>query len=798
MNITEKILKYLLILSFFILVLVFLIFPLTDLDIWMHLVTGKYILENFTIPTSDIYSYTAFGHPWIDHEWLSQIIFYSFYQLGGANALIILRIILFLLIFYAFFAVLSKKTNYFLALLTSLLVLLVSHERFFLRPETFTLLFVLIYIFILDEYRLKSSRLIYLLPVLQILWVNLHGYFLLGIVIPFLFLIGHFLGKRNNRAFLSGLVLLIILVSFINPYTYQGVIYPFKILASWGGESRSVLKYISELKSPFVPGGPSLFWFKFLIFISALSFLLRAGFKKLNLWHLLLYLLFLTLGITVKRHIALFAFPVSLITVYNLTGIEKLRDYFLKLQKIKIFSPVKISILLLMIAYLFIFTSQVTSNRFYLKTRLLKTFDLGLTSEIFPEKAIDFLIQHNLKGHIFNDMVGGSYLVWRYYPQRKVFLDGRTEVYLTSVFEDYLAAFRQPQLFKGMAQKYNIDYVLINYSFSGREKLIKHLLEAPGWALVYFDKVAVVFIKNTSENKDFIDKHSVNLGVFNNPNHVFWASISKDYRPKKWPKQELFPYGFINTGFLFFHLGYPKQAEISFNKALELNHNFALGYAALGDIYSQQERYPQALVAYSKALAINPALPQAYHNLGRIYEKQGLISKAEKYYKKSISLNPYAYLSYYDLGFLYFEQKKFNRAIKPFKKSVKLNPYFGDAYSSLGASLANRGQFLLAKRSFQKAISLMPDNAQVHYNLGSVLKNMGKFNASISEFQQVLILEPDNVEARHDLALSYFSVGLVLKAQKQWLIIRKQDSENYPAKEYLKRLKMMGYQNALD
>ena len=92
----------------------------------------------------------------------------------------------------------------------------------------------------------------------------------------------------------------------------------------------------------------------------------------------------------------------------------------------------------------------------------------------------------------------------------------------------------------------------------------------------------------------------------------------------------------------------------------------------------------------------------------------------------------------------------------------------------------------------------MPDNAQVHYNLGSILKNMGKFNASISEFQQVLILEPDNVEARHNLALSYFSVGLVLKAQKQWLIIRKQDSENYPAKEYLKRLKMMGYQNALD
>ncbi len=799
MNITEKILKYSLIFTFFILALSFLIFPLTDLDMWMHLVTGKYIVENLKIPTSDFYSYTAFGRPWIDHEWLGQIIFYAFYQWDSYNGLIILRIIIFLLIFLTCFIALAKKTNYFLAILAIFLALLVSHNRFFLRPEVFTLLFTLLYIIILEQYQIKPSKLIYILPLLQILWVNLHGYFLLGWVLPLLFLAGQLFKKEGNSSTLLIVVLLIILASFINPYTYQGAVYPFKILASLGGESRSVLKDISELKSPFMSGGSTVFWLKVLIAFSAFSFLLAAARRTLNLSRLFLYILFLILGLSVQRHLALFAFPVSLVTFYNLGEIKKNHDFFSDFEKLKIFfKPLKISILFFAVIYFLFFTYQIASNRFYLKERILKTFNFGLTPELFPEQAVDFLLEHKFIGHIFNDMIGGSYLVWRYYPKEKVFVDGRTEVFGPQLFKDYISVYREPKTFESIARKYNIDYVLLNHSLGGRGKLIKYLLEDKNWALVYFDKTALVFIKNTKENKSFIDKYSVDINAFNNPNHAFWNQIYRDYQNKKWPGQELFPYGFLKVGYLFSDLEYLPLAEIAFKRAVELNSNFAMAYLALGNIYNQQKSYLLAISAYLKALSITPDSAEIYYNLGMIYEQQKLMAKAEKYYKKSISLAPRAYLAYYNLGFLYFDQNRFGLAAEQFKRAVKFNPGFAAGYSALGSSFANLGELSLAKKNFQKALSFTPEDKELHYSLGSVLLHMSKFNAAISEFQKVLSSPPDNITARHNLALSYLSVGLSLKAQQEWLIIKKQDPKNKLAQEYLKKLSLMGYEDALN
>lgn len=806
MNIIEKILKYLFIFSFFILVISFLIFPVTDLDIWMHLVSGKYILENFKIPQSEFYSYTASGKPWIDHEWLSQAIFYIFYQASSYYGLILLRIIIFLLIFSVFFVILNKKTNYFFATAISFITLLVSHDRFYLRPEVFTLLFTISYIYVLEQYCLKPTKLIYLLPILQILWVNLHGYFLLGIIVPLLFLIGQFFEKKDNSSNLFLLALLLVLASFINPYTYKGAIYPFSTLfSSLTPEWRSVLKDISELKSPFLRGSPTLFWFKFLITVSIFSFLLSLWARTLKVSRLIIYLLFLILGFTVKRHQTLFAFVVGLITVYNLqeiysTGRLSLKGLMAKILKITKVPPIylRLTCLFLFIVYFFTFTVQIVTNRFYLKERILKTFDLGLTPELFPEKAVDFLIENNFKGHIFNDMIGGSYLVWRYYPKRKVFLDGRTEVYGPEVFKDYLLAFRQPQFLNDVVQKYGIDHILINYSLGGRGQLAKYLLDSKDWALVYFDQTALIFIKNAPENKNFINKFLVNLDSLNNPRHFFWTNISKDYIHKKWVKDELFPYGFLKVGYLLCDLGYPKLAEIAFQKALELNNNFDLPYGGLGNVYHQQKLYSQALQFYIQALAKNSNSSETYYNLARIYEKQNLISQAENYYKKSLGLNPYDMWCRYDLGFLYFNQKKFNLAVRQLKKAVKLNPAFGEAYRVLGASLANSGEPRLAKINFQKAITLLPNDKQLHFNLGLLLEGIGKFNASINEFQEVLRLNPEDLEARHYLAVSYLSAGLVLKAQEQWLIIKKQDPENKMAKEYLKKLERLGYEYALN
>ena len=157
-----------------------------DIDLWWNLKAGEYILQNLKVPHIDIFSYTLKDKPWIDHEWLSQVLFYPVFSRFGWQGLNILKAFIVSLSFFIVLFLASsgfKRLRYAVSFM--LLSVLAFNYRSVVRPEIFSYLFLCIFLYILE-----TNRRPYLLPFLQIIWVNMHGYFILGPVLLAFYCIG--------------------------------------------------------------------------------------------------------------------------------------------------------------------------------------------------------------------------------------------------------------------------------------------------------------------------------------------------------------------------------------------------------------------------------------------------------------------------------------------------------------------------------------------------------------------------------------------------------------------------------
>ena len=155
---------------------------IADPDLWGHIRFGQDILRTGSIVATDIYSYRTGGHPWINHEWLSEVIFAGLYNQSGPVGLIIFKVLVSLLILGLSYAHLSRQG---LGSYSSVFLLLVMSIPFRLglgtiRPQIFTYLFFFFELLILEEATAAHPYWLWMLPILLAVWVNLHGGVLAG------------------------------------------------------------------------------------------------------------------------------------------------------------------------------------------------------------------------------------------------------------------------------------------------------------------------------------------------------------------------------------------------------------------------------------------------------------------------------------------------------------------------------------------------------------------------------------------------------------------------------------------
>jgi hypothetical protein len=483
---------------------------LGDADTAWHIGAGRYILETGTIPDTGIYSYTAAKMPWMAHEWLTELIFAIIHKMAGLNGIVVLTalIIAFTMsIFYGF--LLSRGTNTVLALVLTVAVILTTGVHWLARPHIISMLFTLLWYMALENYRLRGARQIYLLPVLTILWVNLHGGFMAGLLLVAVYWLGilaEFLfskdakektDQKNHLRVYGKVGLLAVASALVNPQGYQAILFPFRIM----GQKLNVGR-INEWLSPnfhgFLP-----YEYMLLALIIVLGFsLVKFGFIEAGiviLWtHLSLY------SVRYGPIFGLLVTPVIAVRLERLMkegtgrGNRLLKGAYALSERLQTISGSLKGHAMPILAVIFVIVITLQGGRLMGMPLLENEFD----KKKMPVDAVEFAEKNGIQGRVFNTYHFGGYLIYKGFPKGGVFVDGRADMY-DEFLKNYFNVVDLKPEWKDILARFDIDWMLI----SANSPLSVLLLETGKWNLVYADKVANVFVRSGPLNAGLIEKY---------------------------------------------------------------------------------------------------------------------------------------------------------------------------------------------------------------------------------------------------------------------------------------------------
>ncbi len=503
----------------------FLIRPidLTTADLGRHLKNGELILQgNFQHLFQNYYSYTYPDFPFLNHHWASAVIFYFILKLAGFIGLHLFYILSNFIVFTLFFILTKREAGLGLATVISFLILPLAAERPEVRPEIFTYLFTTLFFWLFWKYQKcqLSYKWLFVLPIIQILWVNTHIYFFLGPALIAAFLLEKIIFFSLKEIKKIGLILILtILATLINPFFIRGAIYPFKIFQNYGYaivENKSVIfleKYGLQ--------DPNLLLFEITFSLLVLSFVLLLFFNrrkgpfrssegakegKFSLPLFFLAAIFSFMAWWALRNFTLFGFFSLPILAINLKNILTPRFSLSSLS-------FKIICALTTVFILIFFLSDPDRQINFHPT-------LGLLPG--NNAAAEFLQKEKIAGPIFNNYDIGSYLIFYLYPQERVFIDNRPEAYPASFFQKvYIPMQQNEEIWQAQEQKYHFNTIIFAYHdlTPWAQKFLAKRIENPTWVPVFADQYTIIFLKRNDQNKNLIDKYEIprsNFGIIPN------------------------------------------------------------------------------------------------------------------------------------------------------------------------------------------------------------------------------------------------------------------------------------------
>lgn len=484
---------------------------LTVGDLGRHLKNGQLFIENGLISKINFYSYAYPDYPFINHHWGSGVLFYGIQRLTGFSGLSVTFIVLSVLTLLVFLNLATKYSSFALAAPIAVIVLPVLITRYEVRPELFSYFFSGVFLQILWGYKSGklSFRWFFLLPILELFWVNLHIYFFIGVVLiaVYLFELLVVLVTHNNQQNireqvkgLAAILFLTILVTFLNPSGISGAIYPFLILNEYGAptiENYSVLAVLRE-GYVFLP----LIYFGIVFGSVCLSWLyaLTRNRSSFSLGNFLLSVFFFAMAWSAIRNFALSAYFVLPIAAVNL---KSLLD-----EPGKASSPpsiLKVSAVLAVIAFVLVILKPayfVSSNR----------GRIGIGLEENNDAASDFFVKQNMQGPIFNNFDVGAYIIYHLFPAQRVFIDNRPEAYPVSFFQDvYLPVQLDEAKWNNLSNKYGFNVIFFNHhdrSVWGEQFIVRRVLD-PMWAPVYLDKDIIILARRDGPNQSMVPRYEI-------------------------------------------------------------------------------------------------------------------------------------------------------------------------------------------------------------------------------------------------------------------------------------------------
>ncbi len=720
----------------------FSIKSLREPDLWWQIRTGEWILEHHEIPKHDVFSFTYEGAKWVNVKWGFEVVAALITKISGPECVFILQAIISCLI--VFFLIKAAKklqtTNYELrtesiTLPTAILFSLIAMEyRIIGRPEMFSHLFTVVFLFLLlRNQKTESNKIFWLIP-LQIVWANFHEAFGIGIVLTGIFVAGswiEYLLSKKKIAFaqkqlpkkISILLLAQIASVIINPNGIALLTQPLNILGQVYEN-----KYTTELLDFTHPEYWQ--WNVYLVIgtlvigtlgnwvyfrsVKTKSNRFKIFIEQYGLGYLLALVAFTYLALTAYRNVVFLVLVFFPLIVFGI-------DSFI--AKIKFFTTFTKQASIVLCLLLFVFYSLIISNKYYELTYSRDRFGLEVLSTFNPVGAAEFVKQNNLKGKCFSDYLTSSYLLWKLQPDFKTFIDLRDlDVFPSEFFSTFAAAVTFPDEFEKLDSIHHFSYAVIyRPQFSS---LHNYLFNQSRFKLAFADAVAAVYIPKTSSSDSsslaFTPIRSVNIS---SPAFILNKILNPFY--------SYFDYSTVDNDLLAagysLNVGQIEKAEMFAQKSSTNNIENYKGKEMLGEVY------------YNKAI----------HSVSAETKNQWL-TNAGNAYQESLNENDDYPQTHLGLGAVYFQQQNYALASESFEKTISLDKNNLNAYNFaaecckyfLNLNNSDSKKYLEKAISFyRKADKLNPDNPTIILNLGFLCfrnndcHNTKKYLSKVSNFQ---------------------------------------------------------------
>jgi hypothetical protein len=505
-----------------------------DFDIWWHLKYGEHFITNLTMQIDHAaYSWTPADGDWTYVTWLGSALIYIFYYLGSFTG-VYLAIVASLLAIYAMQAYYLRRSGQKIETwhIASMAFLPLMMGAIYLKPEYFSFSLWGLCLFIYFFAKIKSYRLFALYPPLFIVWVNTHGLFLVGLILVaalFFCEVAVYLFRKKEAMSYAAIKyffivsLLSLAAIFINPY---GTDYASNLLANFlVNDYMDDAKYLIAFLKPyqFLSGQllelrliPGVWYLVVMFIVLVLVHIIRyKQLRELSFPTLAVNIIFFLFCINVSRMIPLY--PILwCFSIFSLTRNLDLTSY---VKKISIASAIIILIFSL---------SHI--NRVMTFDEKRTWFAINYESW-FPANEVNFIREYKIPAPILNDYMVGGYLIWKLYPEYKVFIDSRYGPYVKSSGPDWFRFRANPSIeaIEQMRTKYGFNSIVLNYRDS---VLILNLLKSANWKLVFFSSQAVVFVRSEMSVKtlQINDIHDLSANRFNGEdNPISLINIFKIY-----------------------------------------------------------------------------------------------------------------------------------------------------------------------------------------------------------------------------------------------------------------------------
>ncbi len=448
-------------------------------DIWWQVAVGKSILATHSWPTTDPYSFTVLGRPWIAYEWLANYVMAVAAQLadlrGLALLLVLLSAVYVLLVFY--YAWLRSGNIMSSAVASAALLPLTQAAAVSLRAQLFGYIFLLITLICLERFKQGRIRYLYALPGVFLLWVNTHPSFVLGFFVLVLSWASGLLTLRSRfvvtdqwtpteRRNLTFFSLLSLLATTVTPYGAKLLVHPIEYML------RDTQRHVTEWQ----PLDWSLPYAKWFLVLIAILILLQTFFPIALRVDVLLLLVFTVVESSLHSRF-LVLFPI----VFGPILAEHLARWLPSYRPDKDHHLVNAGLIALITWGIFVsFPSEANLHR--------------LLKEEYPVGAVEYLRKNPASTGMFNEVEWGGFLSCVLGTQHKVFIDGRGDIFeYADLVDDYLNMIAPSGNAMELLDKYHIRSCLLHRT-APLSTLLSH---SSDWRPVYSDERSVIFTRVT-------------------------------------------------------------------------------------------------------------------------------------------------------------------------------------------------------------------------------------------------------------------------------------------------------------